>query len=84
MRGITSTMIAASRQARATGVSSWAIPLHKIEELAEYLQRVDRLVTAVESFDACVVDNAMSGDVWSDDEVEGLCYMRQALHEVRS
>ena len=84
MRGITTAITLLAKLGRRQGKSMWPVPVDQLEELAEYLQRVDRLVTAVESFDACVVDNAMLGDVWSDDEVEGLTYVRRALREVRS
>ena len=84
MRGVTTTMIALARKARGRGQSYWPIPLDKIEEIAEHLRRVDRLVTAVESFNACVGDFNAQGYPWTDDEVEGLGYLRDALREVQS
>ena len=84
MRGVTSTMIAAAQEARRQlGQGAWPIPLHKLAEIAEYLQRVDRLVLAVESFSACAGERP-EGSVWTEDEVEGLGYLRDALREVQS
>ena len=83
MRGVTTTMIALARKARGRGQSYWPIPLDKIEEIAEHLRRVDRLVVAVESFSACAGERP-EGSVWTEDEVEGLGYLRDALREVQS
>ena len=84
MRNVTTTMVVLAREARKSGQSMWPISLGKIDELAEYLQRVDRLVTAVESFNACVGDFNAQGYPWTDDEVEGMQYLRDALREVQS
>ena len=83
MRGVTTTMVVLAREARKSGKSMWPISLGKIEEIADYLQRVDRLVVAVESFSACAGERP-EGSVWTEDEVEGLGYLRDALREVRS
>ena len=84
MRNITSTITLLAKQVRAEGRAMAPIPLGKLEELAEHLQRLDRLVLAAESFTACVPEDAKPGDYWSESEVEGLGYLRAALDEVRS
>ena len=82
MKGITATITLAARECRKRGQGSWPLPSHKLDELAEYLQRVDRLVIAVESFAACAQSDP-EGTYWSEDETEGLGYLRRALDEVR-
>ena len=82
MRNITSTIRMTARECRRRGQASWPIPLEKLDALAEYLKRVDRLVIAVESFAACAQSDP-EGTYWSEDEAEGLGYLRRALDEVR-
>ena len=85
MRNITSTITLLAKKVRAEGRAMAPIPLEKLEELAEHLQRLDRVVLAAESFTACCVGHIEAGhDTWSADEVEGLQYLREALAEVRS
>ena len=83
MRNVTSTITLLAKRVRAEGRAMAPIPLEKLEELAEHLQRVDRLVIAVESFVACAGEPQVNA-VWSEEEAEGLGYLRDALREVRS
>ena len=83
MRNVTSTITLLAKQARAEGRAMAPIPLEKLEELAEHLQRLDRFVLAAESFERCAGGTRIH-DHWSADEMEGLSYLRAALCEVQS
>ena len=85
MRNVTSTMIAVAREARKSGQSMWPIPLDKIDELAEYLQRVDRLVIASEVVRARF-EGYRRGEstTLSGDDIEALDRLDYALREVQS
>ena len=76
MKGLTATMTAAAREARNRGLAEWPIPLHKLEEIAEHMKRVDRLVLSVESW-------LEAYDSVRDDDPD-LTSVRSALEEVRS
>jgi len=83
MRNVTSSFVATARLARESGQGMWMIPLEKIEELATYLQKVDRLVIAAESLlkdmDWCAVDPVDRGY-----PAKGKQALREALREVQS
>ena len=83
MRNVTSTITLLAKKTRAEGRAMAPIPLEKIDELAEYLKRVDRLVLAAETFVACVGE-ATENTPWTDAESEGLEYLLGALREVQS
>ena len=83
MKGLTATMTAAAREARNRGLAEWPIPLHKLEEIAEHMKKLDQLAINAESFVACAGEPQIDA-VWSTDEAEGLGYLRAALREVRS
>ena len=76
MKGLTATMTAAAREARNRGLAEWPIPLHKLEEIAEHMKRVDRLVLSVESW-------LEAYDSVRDDDPD-LTSVRSALEEERS
>ena len=76
MKGLTATMTAAAREARNRGLAEWPIPLHKLEEIAEHMKRVDRLVLSVESW-------LEAYDSVRDDDPD-LTSVRSALEEVLS
>ena len=50
MRNVTSTITLLAKKVRAEGRAMAPIPLEKLEELAEHLQRLDRLVLAAEEY----------------------------------
>ena len=76
MKGLTATMTAAGREARKRGLAEWPIPLHKLEEIAEHMKRVDRLVLSVEAW-------LEAYDSVRDDDPD-LTSVRSALEEVLS
>ena len=83
MKGLTATMTAAAREARNHGLAEWPIPLHKLEEIAEHLQRLDRVVLAAEVFYGWNI-GVKPGEPWDTESVERLQVLRAALDEVRS
>ena len=77
MRNVTSTITLLAKKVRAEGRAMAPIPLEKLEELAEYLQRVDRLLFHVEIF--------ASDGPWTAEAAEQfVLQMRAALREVQS
>ena len=85
MRNVTSTITLLAKKVRAEGRAMAPIPLEKLEELAEHLQRLDRVVLAAEAFaDGAPKRVNLRLHTWTEDEAEGLRYLREALDEVRS
>ena len=85
MRNVTSTITLLAKKVRAEGKAMAPIPLEKLEELAEHLQRLDRLVLAAESFaDGAPKRVNLGLHRWTEEEAAGLMWLRAALEEVRS
>ena len=80
MRNITSAITLLAKKVRAEGRAMAPIPLEKLEELAEYLQRVDRLALAADAH----TRNANPYGGWAETERLSLQRLREALDEVQS
>jgi hypothetical protein len=76
----TSDVIAIARTCRRRGLSTWPVPLEKLEELAEYLRAVDQLVLSAEAHSR--ISNPYGG--WAETERLSLERLVDALDEVRS
>jgi len=81
MKNITSTWRAISMLAHDRGESMASVPVEGVDCLVRHLRELDRVFIAAESFVACASSTTHRAP-WSEDEIEGLTYLREAVREV--
>ena len=79
MKNVTSTITLLAKKVRAEGRAMAPIPLEKLEELAEHLQRLDRVVLAADAH-----RRISPHGMWTETERLSLERLSAALEEVQS